>query len=67
MKISKYKGKIPTCNGRSMTGGGEGPSIAKAAASLPARLLGAMKELWSSENRKEEEERDSLSENSLKI
>ena len=54
--------------GHSMTGGGEGPSVAEAAVSLPARLLGAMKELWSSENRnEEEEERDSLSENSLKI
>ena len=53
--------------GRSMTGRGEGPSVAEAAGSLPARLLGAMKELWSSKNRKEEEERDPLSENSLKI
>ena len=54
--------------GRSMTGGGEGASVTEVAASLPARLLGAMKELWSSENwNEEEEERDSLSENSLKI
>ena len=28
-----------------MTGGGEGPSVAEVAASLPARLLGAMEEL----------------------
>ena len=54
--------------GRSMTGGGEGASIAEVAASLHARLLGAMKELWSSENQnEEEEERDSFSENSLKM
>ena len=55
--------------GRSMTGRGEGASFAEVAASLPARLLGARKELWSSENHneEEEEERDSLSENSLKI
>ena len=54
--------------GRSMTRGREGPSVAEAAASLPARLLGAMKDLWSSENLNEEEEekRDSLSENSLR-
>ena len=56
--------------GRSMIGGGEGASVAEVAASLPAHLLGAMKELWSSENRneeeEEEEERDSLFENSLK-
>ena len=36
--------------GRSMTGGGGGPSVAEVAASLPARLLGAMEELKSSEN-----------------
>jgi len=29
--------------GRSMTGGGEGASIAEVAASLPTRRLGAMK------------------------
>ena len=34
--------------GRSMTGGGEGPSVAEVAVSLPARLLGAMEELKSS-------------------
>ena len=46
--------------GRSMTGGGEGPSVAEVAASLPARLLGAMKELKSFENLNEGEkgERD---------
>ena len=31
--------------GRSMTEGGGGPSVAEVAASLPARLLGAMEEL----------------------
>ena len=36
--------------GRSMTRGGEGASIAEVAASLPARLLGAMEELRSFEN-----------------
>ena len=41
--------------GRSMTGGGEGPSVAEVAASLPARLLGAMEELKSSENLNEGE------------
>ena len=52
-----------------MTGGGEGASVTEVAASFPTRLLGAMKELWSSENRneEEEEERNSLSKNSLKI
>ena len=29
--------------GRSMTGGGEGASVAEVATSLPARLLGAIK------------------------
>ena len=43
---------------RSMTGGGEGASIAEVAASLPARLLGAMKELRSSENLNEGEGRE---------
>ena len=33
-----------------MTGGGGGTSVAEVAASLPARLLGAMEELKSSEN-----------------
>jgi len=41
--------------GRSMIRGGEGASIAKVAASLPARLLGAMEELKSSENLNEGE------------
>ena len=36
--------------GCSMIGGGEGPSIAEVASSLPACLLGAMEELKSSEN-----------------
>ena len=31
--------------GRSMTGGGEGPSAAEVATSFPARLLGAIEEL----------------------
>ena len=44
--------------GRSMTRGGEGPSVAEVTASLPARLLGAMKELKSSENLNEEEGRE---------
>ena len=33
-----------------MTEGGEGPSVVEVAASLPARLLGAMEELKSFEN-----------------
>ena len=41
--------------GHSMTGGGEGPSIAEIAAFLPACLLGAMEELTSSENLNERE------------
>ena len=32
--------------GRSMTGGGEGPSAAEVAISFPTRLLGAIEELW---------------------
>ena len=36
--------------GRSMIGGGEGASVTEVAASFPARLLEAMKELKSSEN-----------------
>ena len=43
--------------GRSMTGGEEGASVAEVAASLPARLLGAMEELRSSENMNEGEGR----------
>ena len=42
--------------GRSMIGGGEGASVAEVAASFPARLLGAMEELKSSENLNEGEE-----------
>ena len=46
--------------GRSMTRGGEGPSVAEVTASLPARLLGPMENLKSSENLNEGErgERD---------
>ena len=46
--------------GRSMIGGGEGASVAEVTVSLPARLLGAMEELKSSENLNEGErgERD---------
>ena len=60
MKISKYKEKSLPAMGRSMTGGGEGPSVAEVATSLPARLLGVMEELKSSENLNEgeREERD---------
>jgi len=60
MKISEYNEKSLPAMGRSMTGGGEGPSVADIAAFLPARLLGAMEELKSSENLNEEEggERD---------
>ena len=45
--------------GRSMIRGGEGPSVAEIAASLPA-LLGAIEELKSSENlnKREEGKRD---------
>ena len=32
--------------GRSMTGGGEGPSAAEVVTSFPARLLGAIEEQW---------------------
>ena len=60
MKISKQKGKSLPAIGRSITGGGDSPSVVEVAASLPARLLGAMEELKSSENLNEEErgERD---------
>ena len=46
--------------GRSMTWGGKGASATEVAASLPARLLGAMEKLKSSENLNEGEggERD---------
>ena len=57
--LDKRENSLPAM-GCSMTGGGEGASIAEVAASLPARLLGAMEELKSSENLNEEEggERD---------
>jgi len=42
--------------GLSMIGGGEGPSIAEVATSLPASLLGAMKELESSKISTKEKE-----------
>ena len=41
--------------GHSMIGGGEGPSVTEVAASLPARFLGVMEELKSSENLNEGE------------
>ena len=44
--------------GRLMTERGEGASIAEVDASLPARLLGAMEELRSSENLNEGEGRE---------
>ena len=57
--LDRRENSLPAM-GRSMTGGGEGASIAEVAASLPARLLGAMEELRSSENLNEGEgkERD---------
>jgi len=54
--LDKRENSLPTM-GRSMTGGGEGASVAEIAASLPARLLGAMEELSSSENLNEGEGR----------
>ena len=50
--------------GRSMIGGGESASVAEVAASLPARRLGAIEELKSSENlsKGKEEGRDLISE-----
>ena len=55
--------------GRSMTGGGEGTSIAEVAASLHARLLVAMEELKSSENssKGKEEGRDVISEENWSV
>ena len=54
--------------GRSMTGGGEGPSVAEVATSFPARLLGAIEEQWrflnSQVKKKEEEEESNALENS---
>ena len=52
---------------RSMTGGGEGPSIVEVATSFPARLFGAIGELWKFlkfQTKKEEEEK---SQSALKI
>ena len=43
--------------GHSMTRGGEGASVTEVAASLPARLLGVMEELKSSENLNEGKEK----------
>ena len=53
--------------GRSMTGGGEGASIAEVTASLPAHLLGAMKELRSSKNLNEGEGREICFSKNLKF
>ena len=41
---SKRESSLPAI-GRSMTGGGEGPSAAEVATSFPARPLGAIEEL----------------------
>ena len=50
--------------GCSMTGGGEGPSVAEVATSFPARLLGAIEEQWrfldSQVKKKEEEEKSQV-------
>ena len=43
--LVKRESSLPAI-GRSMTGGGEGPSAAEVAASFPVRLLGAIGELW---------------------
>ena len=45
MKISDQKERSLSAIGRSMTGGGEGPSVAEVATTFPARLLGAIEEL----------------------
>jgi len=42
--LIKKRSPLPAI-GRSMTGGGEGPSVAEVATSFPARLLGAIEEL----------------------
>ena len=42
--LIKRESSLPAI-GRSMTGGGEGPSAAEVATSFPARLLGAIEEL----------------------
>ena len=60
MEISEKRENSLPAIGRSMTGGGEGASVAEVAASLPARHLGAMEELRSSENPSEGEERRDL-------
>ena len=54
--------------GRSMTGGGEGPSAAEVVTSFPARLLGAIEELWKFSNFLNGEERGrKKGQSSLKI
>jgi len=55
LKIQK-ENSLPIM-GRSMTGGREGASVAEITTSLPARFLGAMEELSSSENLNEREGR----------
>ena len=48
---------------RSMTGGGEGPSVAEVATSFPARLLGAIEEqrrFLDSQVKKKEEEKSQV-------
>ena len=45
LSLIKMGSPLPAI-GRSMTGGGEGPSTAEVATSFPARLLGAIEELW---------------------
>ena len=61
--LIKRESSLPAI-GRSMTEGGEGPSAAEVATSFPARLLGAIEELWKFLNswmkKKEEEESSSL-------
>jgi len=42
--LIKKKKSLPAI-GRSMIGGGEGPSVAEVVTSFPARLLGAIEEL----------------------
>ena len=46
MVVSNRKGKFPTGDWSFDDGGGEGPSAAEVATSFPARLLGAIEELW---------------------
>ena len=52
--------------GRSITGGGEGASVAEVAASLPARRLGAMKNCGVLKILKEKEEEKEQEISSLK-